>query len=221
MPFETVINEANLGFAGANNVGAAQAQAEVLLLLISAVLRANRHSLALMLRAWRQYEGRIGALGARLLFDNGGLQHAGMEFVKHDDLPGRLSEVWLNEHPMKGLKLGFAAEERLALQEVEAATAACLMVNTELFRQMGGLSTEFVIGDFEDSDLCLRVRQRGLLVLVDLEASFYHLERQSVGHGESDDLLKTKVVAMNACTHQEKWGGAIELLQHCRLEAVG
>lgn len=42
-----------------------------------------------------------------------------------------------------------------------------------------------------------------------------------MGHGESDDLLKTKVVAMNACTHQEKWGGAIELLQRSRLEAVG
>ncbi len=221
MPFETVLNASNLGFAGANNVGAEQARSEVLLLLNSDVLPANQHSLALMLRAWRQHEGRIGALGARLLFDNGGLQHAGMEFVRQNDLPGRLSEVWLNEHPMKGLKLEFAAEERLALQEVEAATAACLMLDTALFREIGGLSTDFVIGDFEDSDLCLRVRQRGLPVLVDLEASFYHLERQSVGHGESGDLLKTKVVAMNACTQQEKWGGSIELLQRSRLEAVG
>lgn len=221
MPFETVINAVNLGFAGANNVGAEQARGEVLLLLNSDVLPSDMHSLALMLRSWRQHQGRIGALGARLLFDNGGLQHAGMKFVRQDDLPGRLSEVWLNEHPMKGLKLEFAAEELEALQEVEAVTGACLMIDTVLFREIGGLNTEFVIGDFEDSDLCLRVRELGLPVMVDLDACFYHLERQSVGHGESDDLLKIKVVAMNASTHQEKWGGAIELLMRSRLEAVG
>lgn len=219
MPFETVINARNLGFAGANNMGARQARSEALLLLNSDVLPANRHSLAIMVRAWRQHQGSIGALGARLLFDNGGLQHAGMEFIRQDDLPGRLSEVWLNEHPMKGLKLEFGSAETDGLQEVEAATAACLMLGTELFREIGGFSTDYVIGDFEDSDLCLRVRQRGLPVLVDLDACFYHLERQSVGHGESDNLLKTKVVAMNACTHQETWGGAIELLKRSRLEA--
>lgn len=42
----------------------------------------------------------------------------------------------------------------------------------QLFREMNGLSNDLVIGDFEDNDKCLRVRQCGLPVLVDLEASF-------------------------------------------------
>ncbi|MCP9818147.1 glycosyltransferase family 2 protein [Synechococcus sp. Cruz-9H2] len=221
MPFETVINATNLGYAGANNVGSRQARGDTLLLLNSDVLPERQESFAILLRAFQQHRGMVGALGARLLFDNGGIQHAGMEFVRQDDLPGCLSDVWLNEHPMKGLNLGFAEDERACLQEVEAATAACLMLSTELFRELGGLSTDFVIGDFEDSDLCLRIRAMGLPVLVDLEASFYHLERQSVGHGESNDLLKTKVVALNALTQQERWGGAIELLKRSRLEAMG
>lgn len=220
MPFETVLNPDNLGFAGANNRGVSYATAPYLLLLNSDVLPANDHSLETMLRALQQHPHRVGALGARLLFDNGGIQHVGMEFVQEDDLDGVLGRTWLNDHPLKGVNVGFGERERLQLREVEAATAACLLMETERFRSLGGFSTNYVVGDFEDSDLCLKVRSMGLGIYVDLEACFYHLERQSVGYGEKGDQLKMKIVATNALEHHQRWCSTIERLKSCQKEGV-
>jgi len=217
VPFETVINPHNLGFAGANNRGAALAKAPHLLLLNSDVLPAHDGSLELMLRAMQTLDSSIGALGARLLFDNGGIQHIGIEFVRDEDLGGELGRVWLNEHPMKGVNAGFSAQEQLVLQEVEAATAACLMLRTDRFLSLGGLSSHYLVGDFEDSDLCLKVRREGMGIYVDLAATFFHLERQSVGLNEQNDPLKTKVVCANALTHHQRWASTIERLKRCEL----
>jgi GT2 family glycosyltransferase len=213
VPFETVINSENLGFAGANNRGSLYATAPYLLLLNSDVLPANDHSIESMLRAMQQHPHRIGALGARLLFENGGIQHVGMEFVQEGELEGELGRVWLNDHPLKGVNVGYGERERLELREVEAVTAACMLIETERFRTLGGFDTHYVVGDFEDSDLCLKVRNMGMGVFIDLEACFYHLERQSVGYGEKVNTLKMKLVAINAMEHHQRWCSTIERLK--------
>lgn len=221
VPFETVINPENLGFAGANNRGVEVARAPMLLLLNSDVLPAGDSSLESMLRAMQQHRARVGALGARLLFDNGGVQHIGMEFVREKDLDGELGRVWLNEHPLKGVNVAFTEPERRVLVEVEAATGACLMMETARYRKLGGLSTHYVVGDFEDSDLCLKLRREGLGIFVDLQACFFHLERQSVGLGDSNTSIKMKVVATNAITHHQRWCSTIARLKRTRREGVG
>ncbi|MEA5424475.1 glycosyltransferase [Synechococcus sp. CCY9202] len=217
VPFETVINPDNMGFAGANNRGAQLAKAPLLLLLNSDVLPAHDSSLELMLRAMQQHGDALGALGARLLFDNGAIQHCGMEFVTEPDLEGDLSWVWLNEHPLKGVNSGYGHRQQLELQEVEAATAACLMLRTDLYRQLQGLSSQYVVGDFEDSDLCLQIRSLGLPIAVDLAAVFHHLERQSVGLGEENNSLKAKIVTANAITHHQRWCSAIERMKRSQI----
>lgn len=212
MPFELVVNPENLGFAAANNRGAGFAKASMLLLLNSDVLPAHDDSLELMLRSMQQYPDQIGALGARLLFDNGAIQHQGMAFVQERDLEGELGRVWLNEHPLKGVKLPATESELLPLVEMEAVTAACLMLETERYHQLGGLSSHYIVGDFEDSDLCLKLRRQGLACLVDSSAVFFHLERQSVGLASKNDSMKAKLVATNAITHHQRWCSAIERL---------
>ncbi len=219
MPFELVINPENLGFAGANNRGASFAKAPLLLLLNSDVLPANDDALELMLRAMQQHHGEIGALGARLLFDNGAIQHQGMAFVKEEDLDGELGRVWLNEHPLKGVKVPLEPQQCQALLEVEAVTAACLLLPRDRFQAIGGLSSHYIVGDFEDSDLCMKLRTQGLPILVDLAASFYHLERQSLELASSSDAMKTKVVAANAITHHQRWCSAIEQLHRSGVQA--
>lgn len=218
MPFELVLNPENLGFAGANNRGAGFAMAPLLLLLNSDVLPAHDDSLELMLRAMQQHLGQIGALGARLLYDNGAIQHQGMAFVQESDLDGELGRVWLNEHPMKGVRLPVTERESLALLEMEAVTAACMMVERERYEQLGGLSSHYIVGDFEDSDLCLKLRSQGLPSLIDRAAIFYHLERQSVDLASSSVGMKMRVVAANAITHHQRWCSAIERLKRSRLE---
>lgn len=219
VPFETVINPENTGFAGANNRGAEYAEAPLLLLLNSDVLPADDLSIELMLRAMQKHQEKIGALGARLIYENGAIQHKGMEFVKENDLEGELGQVWLNDHPLKGVNLEITASERLELQEVEAATAACLMLQTRLYQEIGGLSSQYIIGDFEDSDLCLKLRARGLPIYVDLAAAFFHLERQSVGIDDRQSSSKMKVVAANAITHHQLWCSSIEKLKGSGVES--
>ncbi|MFZ4565798.1 MAG: glycosyltransferase [Prochlorococcaceae cyanobacterium] len=220
IPFETVINPRNLGFAGANNRGAAYATAPWLLLFNSDVLPAHDLSLETLLRAMQQHHPAIAALGARLLFDNGAIQHMGMEFVKEDDLDGDLGRVWLNDHPLKGVNVNFSQADRHQLREVESVTAACLLVATEHYRAVGGFDSHFIVGDFEDTDLCWKLRQNGGGLYVDLDATFYHLERQSVNLADASGLLRQKVVAANAFTHHQRWCSAIDRLKHCRLGAT-
>lgn len=217
IPFETVINPRNLGFAGANNRGVSYATAPWLLLLNSDVLPAHDLSLETMLQAMQQHRPAVAALGARLLFDNGAIQHVGMEFVHEDDLDGDLGRVWLNDHPLKGVNVSFSQVERQALREVESVTAACLLVATDHFRSVGGFDSHYIIGDFEDTDLCWKLRRSGGGLYVDLDASFFHLERQSVNLADASSLLRQKVVAANAFTHHQRWCSAIDRLKHCRI----
>ena len=85
----------------------------------------------------RQHPEQVGALGARLLFDNGAIQHQGMAFVQDGDLDGELGRTWLNEHPLKGVKLPETKFKSSSnpLLEMEAATAACLMIETQRYLQ--------------------------------------------------------------------------------------
>ncbi len=50
---------------------------------------------------------------------------------------------------------------RAAIERVPAVTGACMMMRTELARRLGGFDEVFVVGDFEDSDLCMKIRQEG------------------------------------------------------------
>lgn len=212
VPFEIVVNPRNLGFSGANNRGAACARAPWLLLLNSDVLPADDHAFARMLAAMQAGGEELGALGARLCFENGDVQHVGMEFRQRPELHGVLGRVWLNDHPLKGLALPPVPAEE-ALVEVEAATAACLLLATERYRSLGGLSSGYIVGDFEDSDLCLRLRDQGLTVQVHRGARFFHLERQSVGSDEARDQIRAKLVATNAVLHHLRWDGTITSLK--------
>jgi GT2 family glycosyltransferase len=76
-----------------------------------------------------------------------------------------------------------------------------------LAEELGGFDEAYVIGDFEDSDLCLRIGQRGLACAVDPSVRLYHLERRSqVGAAQR---WRMNMTLYNAWTHQTRWiGGA-------------
>ena len=54
-----------------------------------------------------------------------------------------------------------------------------MLIDTELYRELGGLSGDYVRGDYEDSDLCLRFREMGRDVWYLPDVELYHLEGQS------------------------------------------
>ena len=59
-------------------------------------------------------------------------------------------------------------------------TGAALLVRRAAFLAVGGFSTDYIIGDFEDSDLCLALRAAGHEIGYEPAAELFHFERQSI-----------------------------------------
>jgi len=200
IPFQWVWGGANRGFSGANNLGASRATAPNLLFLNSDVFPQGPGWLEQMLDALATHE-RVGAVGARLVFANGAIQHAGMEFVRREELG-----VWVNHHPSMGLDPSLDPHHEFAL--VPAVTGACLAMRRAQFDQVGGWDTGYLIGDFEDSDLCLKLRTAGYDIAYLPSVQLTHLERQSFKHLGAGDF-RTYVVIYNAMRHQARWGAVL------------
>jgi GT2 family glycosyltransferase len=142
----------------------------------------------------------IGALGPKLLYEDDSLQHAGLYFHR---MPG--SEVWENAHCFKGLHRDFPAAN--VPRSVPAVTAACMLVARERYEEAGGLPTHYVQGDYEDSELCLRLAAEGYECRYLPEVELYHLEGQSY-------VPEARRVPSeyNMWLHSEIWGERIEEL---------
>jgi O-antigen biosynthesis protein len=203
VPFRLATLRHNVGFALANNVGASLARGRLLLLLNSDVLPDAPGWLGEMV-AFHNATPRIGALGPKLLYEDDSLQHAGLFF--YPESPGR---QWNNEHYFKGLHRRLPAAN--VARPVPAVTAACLMIDAALYRRLGGLSGTYVQGDFEDSDLCLRLAEAGYENWYVPFVELYHLE------GQSYPLpLRQLTTRYNRWLHTYLWGQQIEAIMKRR-----
>jgi GT2 family glycosyltransferase len=88
---------------------------------------------------------------------------------------------------------------------VPAVTAACLLIDAGLFKSIGGLSGAYLQGDYEDSDLCLRLLESGRNNWYFPGVSLYHLEAQS--YPSSTRSINRQY---NRWLFNEVWAGAIE-----------
>ncbi|MFN2199745.1 MAG: glycosyltransferase family 2 protein [Caldilineaceae bacterium] len=170
VPFILVYCGENLGFSGACNLGVRAAKGQFVVLMNSDVFPIADGWLEPMIDALG--EG-VGAVGARLLYEDYAVQHAGMAF----EPLGAWQGLKIITHPGKGVPdrlLG--ANHRFNV----GATAACLLMRRADYSAIGGLSEDFVIGDFEDGDLCVRLGTAGKSVVTVSSARLYHLERQSI-----------------------------------------
>jgi GT2 family glycosyltransferase len=200
VPFTLAYPGDNLGFAGATNHGAALARAPLLLLLNSDVMPRSPGWLSRMAATLKSHPD-TGLLGAKLLYEDGTIQHAGMQSVRYEPW----CRMWINDHPLKGMN----PAQLTGTREAECVTAACALIETALYRQLGGLSEDYVIGDFEDSDLCHRARAAGRVNRVALDVCLYHLERQSQALG-GDARWRAGVTLYNCWLHNRRWAAAIE-----------
>ena len=195
-----VVMPRNLGFAAAINTAAREARAPALLLLNSDVVPAAPGWLAPMLAALRPPS--IGAVGPKLLFEDNSVQHAGLYFERDAD------GVWFNRHYYKGLPRHWPAAGRS--RPVPAVTGGALMTRRATFERLGGIDERYVIGDYEDSDLCLRLQQAGLRIAYVAEAELYHFERRSIAlHG---GYATTLAAHYNRRLHDARWSDLIGLV---------
>jgi GT2 family glycosyltransferase len=201
--FEWVYGGLNRGYSGANNLGASVARAEQLLFMNSDVFPLAPGWLQTFTQCLLDNPA-VGMLGARLVYPDGGLQHAGMAFERREALG-----IWVNHHPLMGCARGI--DTRRGLSQVQAVTGACMLMPKAVFDQVGGWDTSYLVGDFEDSDLGFKVRAAGFQVAYLPEVELTHLERQSfrlLGQGS----FRQRVVIFNAARHQDRWAAQLQAL---------
>ena len=166
---KTIVNERNLGFAVANNQGAAVASGRFLVLLNNDT-KALPGWLEAMLAQLESDD--VGAVGARLLFGDGLIQHAGVIF----------NEALIGANTIAPTHFGFLgpSEEPTVMKrrDVQAVTGACLATPRELYVRLGGLDEGFWNG-YEDVDYCLKIRHAGLRIVYEPQAVLFHYESQS------------------------------------------
>jgi GT2 family glycosyltransferase len=157
-------------YAEANNRAAAQARGEFLLLLNDDVAPVTKNFLSRMMS--HATTPGVGAVGARLLYGNGSVQHAGVVLglgglCEH---AGRLAdESDPGDH-------GRACVDR----EVSAVTAACMLLRRRLFLELGGFDREFAVA-LNDVDLCLRIRATGARIVYTATETLHHYESLTLG----------------------------------------
>ncbi len=201
--FSLLWGQANRGYSGANNLGARAARGDYLIFLNSDVFpEAPGWSSDLI--DLLENNPSVGLVAPRLTFPDGGLQHVGIEF-RYDET----HQVWLNEHPLLGLPPEVDLSRELV--ERQAVTGACMTVRRAQFLELGGFDPGYLIGDFEDTDLCLKYRSIGLTPAYTPQVTLTHLERQSFKGIGADDF-RQRVVIYNAVRHFARWGKRIEQL---------
>jgi GT2 family glycosyltransferase len=171
-------------FAAMNNLGAHHAVGDYLLFLNNDIAVAQADWLRAMLEHAQRPE--VGAVGAKLLYPDGSLQHAGLVLGIVAPAVHAFKMQPRNETGYLGLSD--------VVRDCSAVTGACMMVRRRLFEEIGGFDIRFKAA-YNDLDLCLRLRARGNLVVYTPFAVLYHYESATRGrlHPWEDEALCWKV----------------------------
>jgi GT2 family glycosyltransferase len=199
VPFRTLVLDRRCGSAGAGNAGASAASGSILLFLGPEVLPDRPGWVGRLVRRYHQLD-RCGVLGCRLLFEDGSIRHGGITFRAATSPPGQ----WEDHDPAIGLPSSFGCSPAPA--RVPAVTGACLMIDRALFRQLGGLSEEYVFGGFADYDLCLAAQQHGRHVYCTPEVELYQPASDPPAGAEQ---WQERLTRYNRWKLSRKWHGLI------------
>lgn len=166
-------------YSAINNFAAKAARGEYLLFLNNDVTVRASDWLEELLGMCRRAE--VGAVGAKLLYPDGTIQHAGCVI----GIGGIAGSMFVG---MPAERSGYLHKASI-LQDMSAVTAACMMMKREVFEKVGGFDEKLAVA-FNDMDLCLRVGQAGYLVVYDPYVQLTHAESKT--RGPEDSKEKTR-----------------------------
>ena len=141
----------------------------------------------------------VGAVGARLWYPDGRLQHGGVVL----GLNGVASHAFHRFPPQPIARMN---RTFVLAQNTAAVTAACMVTRKTIFADLGGFD-ENLPGNFNDVDFCLRLRERGWLVVWTPYANLMHHE--SATRGQLADAQDRERRLREACYMEEKWSTQI------------
>ncbi len=179
-------------YSAINNFGAEFARGEYLLLLNNDTEIINEDCLEELLGYCTRAD--VGAVGARLYYEDDTIQHAGV-VVGFGGIAGHC----FVQQP-RGLT-GYC-HRIICAQDYSAVTAACMMVKKSAFEEVGGLSEELQVA-FNDIDFCMKLRKAGYLIVYNPYAELYHYESKSRGLEDTPE----KVARFNReiATFEKRW----------------
>ncbi len=183
-PFQVLRDDAEFNFSRLNNLGARNANGNHLLFLNNDTEVISPAWLEAMLE--HSQRAQVGAVGAKLLYPNGLIQHAGIV----------LGGPNLSEHINLFSEIYSHGDYGLAdvVRNFSAVTGACLMMRADVFREIGGFDEQLAV-TYNDVDLCLKARDHNYLVVYTPYAVLYHREGVSV---LSQDDSESVSIELNA-----------------------
>lgn len=185
-----------------NNFGEQHATGNVVLLLNNDLEVISNDWLERMLEHALRRE--IGAVGAKLLYPNDTIQHAGV-IVGMFGAAGHSHKGYPRQAPGYYNRL-------LCVQNYSALTAACLMLRREVFTMVGGLDPAFKV-EFGDVDFCLRILSHGFRNVWTPYAELYHHE--SLTRGGYDTEEKRNLNKHEVMLFQSRWANFLEQSDPC------
>lgn len=182
-----------------NNLGAAASEADVLVFLNNDTAVITPDWLDLLCR--QAMRPGVGAAGARLVYADGAIQHAG--FVARPLADSFLIPEGVGAAGSDG---GYLARHA-RLRRTAAVTGACMAVRADVFRRFGGFDAANLPRDWSDIEFCLKVRAEGLQVMYEPAAVLSHFESRSRGMTRGGELIAASMRAAGLVW--ARWGEAL------------
>ena len=186
-------NAQNLGFIGTCNAGAALARGDYIVFLNNDTL-VQPGWLDALLATFDQFPD-TGLAGSKLVFPDGRLQEAGGIVYRS----GRAANFGRNDDPTDP-RYNF-------VREADYCSGAAIMVPLRLFNSLGGFDSHFAPAYYEDTDLAMRIRQRGLRVRYQPASVVVHLEGASSGTDTRTGIKAYQLV--NEAKFRERWAAQL------------
>jgi len=184
-------------YSAINNYASLKVNGEHLLFLNNDTKVITGEWLSSMLEHSQRLE--VGAVGAKLLFRNKSIQHCGIII----GLEGIAGHPYSRQY---GNHLQGARPSRIC--NYSAVTGACLMLRKSVFTEVGGFDTRLAT-DYNDVDLCLRLRQLCYLIVYTPYAQLFHDE--ALTRGAHDNPEKMQHLKREIDLMRTRWGNVIEM----------
>ena len=191
--------EGNFNYSKINNFGETYAKGEYLLCLNNDIEVITPSWIEEMLMFAQRAD--VGAVGAKLCYADNTIQHAGVILG--------LGGVAAHSHKhYRRNNLGYMYRTGVA-QNLSAVTAACLLLRRDVFESVGGFDESIAV-DFNDVDLCMRIRRKELLVVYTPYAELYHHESKTRGtkdtEKEQNQFLRESALVSRRWKHELEKG---------------
>jgi GT2 family glycosyltransferase len=191
-------------FSGINNFAVEKVEGDFVLFLNNDTEVISGDWLEAMLQHAQREE--VGAVGAKLLYSNNTVQHAGV-ILGITGTPGEKGVAGHSHKYLPGNDIGYFGRVGI-VHDLSAVTAACLMMRKEVFVEIDGFNEENLAVAFNDVDLCLKIRDKGYLIVYTPYAKLYHHE--SISRGFEDTPEKQERFLKEVAYMRQKWGRLID-----------